>query len=83
MLPSKNLPASALRLGATDAAFVRRVRVFERVWFRDEVSRRLLGEGDIVRSAAGEDRLEVPLSEPTASISRSRSIGSGGVPFTT
>jgi hypothetical protein len=81
ILPSKNLPLRALRLRATDAAFVRRVRVFERVWFRDEVSRRLLGEGDIARAPAGEDRLDVPLSEPTAQHLEIEVDRSGGVPL--
>ena len=81
VLPSKNLPLEALRVRATDAAFVRRVRVFERVWFRDEVSRRLLGEGDIARSGAGEDRLDVPLSEPTAQHLEVEIERSGGVPL--
>ncbi len=64
VLPSSNLRLSALRISASDAAFVRRVRVFERVWFRDEVSRRLLGEGDISRSGTGEEQLNLPSSEP-------------------
>jgi hypothetical protein len=81
VLPSKNLPLKALRVRATDAAFSRQVRVFERVWFRDEVSRRLLGEGDIVRSGAGEDRLDVPLSEPTAQHLEIEIERSGGVPL--
>jgi hypothetical protein len=81
ILPSKNLALRALRVRATDAAFVRRVRVFERVWFRDEVSRRLLGEGDIARSPAGEDRLDVSLSEPTAQHLEIEIDRSGGVPL--
>ena len=81
VLPTKNLPLRAVRVRATDAAFVRRVRVFERVWFRDEVSRRLLGEGDIRRSGAGEDRLEVPLTEPTAQHLEIEIDRAGGVPL--
>lgn len=81
VLPSANLRLSALRVRATDAAFVRRVRVFERVWFRDEVSRRLLGEGDISRSGAGEDQLSLPLSEPAGKHLEIEIDRSGGVPL--
>src|SRR4051812_20902948 len=65
VLPTQNLPLRALRVRGSDAAFVRKVRVFERVWFRDEVSRRLLGEADIARKPGGPDESSVHLSEPT------------------
>jgi hypothetical protein len=81
VLPSKNLPLAALRVHATDAAFVRRVRVFERVVFRDEVRRRLLGEGDIARSATGDDRSSVALSEPSGKHLEIEIDRSGGVPL--
>ena len=63
-LPSANLPLRALRLHATDAAYVRRVQVFERVLFRDEISRRTIGEAEVRRDAAGEERTTIALSEP-------------------
>lgn len=81
VLPSKNLPLGELRVHATDAAFVRRVRVFERVLFRDEVRRRLLGEGDIARSAAGDDRTSVALSQPSGKHLEIEIDRSGGVPL--
>jgi hypothetical protein len=65
-LPHANLPVVEVRVRAEDAAFVRRARVFERVWFRDEVSRRLLGEGEIARTADGRERTSIALSEPTS-----------------
>jgi hypothetical protein len=64
-LPSANLPAVELGLDVADPAFARRVRVFERISFRDESSRRLLGEGNIVRSADGRERTSIAISEPT------------------
>jgi hypothetical protein len=66
VLPIANLPLRALELHATDPAFVRRARVYERVWFRDELSRRLLGEAEIARAASGAERTTITLSEPTS-----------------
>ena len=80
-LPSGNLPLSALRMGATDAAFVRRARIFERVWLRDEVSRRLLGEREIVRSGSGADQTSISLSEPIGKHLELEIERSSGVPL--
>jgi hypothetical protein len=81
VLPTKNLPLRALRVRATDAAFLRRVRVFERVWFRDEVSRRLLGEADIARRPGRPDELTVHLSEPAGQQLEIDVDRTGGVPL--
>jgi hypothetical protein len=58
-LPARNLPLSALRIGAANPVFSRRVRVYERVFFRDGISRRLLGEGAVVRSGVGDGQNRV------------------------
>ena len=81
VLPTKNLPLRALRVRASDAAFVRRVRVFERVWFRDEVSRRLLGEAEIARKPGSPDESSVHLSEPTGRQLEIDIDRAGGVPL--
>jgi hypothetical protein len=65
-LPGPNLPVVEVRLQVSDAAFLRRVRVFEKVWFRDEVTRRLLGEGDIMRTGTGREQLAISVAEPSA-----------------
>jgi len=64
-LAGPNLPVVEVRVEASDPAFSRHVRVFERVWFRDEVSRRLLGEGDIIRTGTGREALAIDVAEPT------------------
>ncbi len=58
-LPAANLAVASLRLTAAQPAYSRAVRVFERVLFRDRVTRRLVGEGVIARSpgAGGTDRV--------------------------
>ncbi|MET0592064.1 MAG: hypothetical protein ABW133_05155, partial [Polyangiaceae bacterium] len=80
-LPHRNLKLTALRLSASDAAFARRVRVFERVWFRDEVSRRLLGEAEIARAPGGGEPSIVPLGEPTGKQLEIDIERPGGVPL--
>jgi hypothetical protein len=81
VLPHRNLRLTALSIGASDAAFARRVRVFERVWFRDEVSRRLLGEAEIVRAPGGGEPSNVPLSEPVGKQIEIDIDRAGGVPL--
>jgi hypothetical protein len=65
-LPSQNLPATGLSLAVAGAAFSRRVRVYEVLVFRDDLTRRLVAEGRIERSASGADLLRVPLSGLTS-----------------
>ncbi|HSC88545.1 MAG TPA: hypothetical protein VLC09_14785 [Polyangiaceae bacterium] len=60
-LPSRNLPLRGLRLHPTAAAFTRWVRVYEKVLFRGELSRRLVSEARIERTATGAEQLLVPL----------------------
>ena len=64
-LPAANLGVSVLRLRISDAAFERRVRVFERVFFRDEVSRRLVGAGTIERAPDGVPDADVAVCDLT------------------
>jgi Protein of unknown function (DUF3999) len=49
-LPAANLDVTGLRFQAQDPAFSRRVRVYERIFFRDEVFRRLVVEGTLTRA---------------------------------
>src|SRR5207249_1300152 len=65
----------------SDAAFARKVRVFERILFRDEVTRRLLGQGDIARSADGHETTSVPITEPTSRHLEIDVQKAGGVPL--
>lgn len=75
-LPAANLGASAVRIEATDPAYHRRVRVYERVLIRDEVDRVLLGEGTILRSRQVQDSIRVrPPSSRLLEIEVERSAG--------
>jgi hypothetical protein len=65
-LPAANLSVAAIRISVDDAAFARRVRVFERIFFRDEVSRRLVGSCWIRRTASGEEAVTVPVGDLSA-----------------
>ncbi len=58
-LPAANLDVTALRFQAQDPAFSRRVRVYERVFFRDEVFRRLVAEGTLTRPPGGSAPLDL------------------------
>ena len=64
-LPSRNLPAQQLRFEVGAKLFSRQVRVYERLQFRDTLSRRLVGSGRIERATTGAEQLEVPLGELT------------------
>ena len=65
-LPARNLALSALRIEASDPIFSREARVYEKVFVRDEISRRLLGEGRLIRSAAGETQDRIVVSDASA-----------------
>jgi hypothetical protein len=80
-LPSANLPVVEIRIHAEDAAYVRSARVFERIWFRDEVSRRLLGQGPITRTADGRVTASVALTQPTSKSLELDIERSNGVPL--
>lgn len=60
-LPAANLGITALRLEVSEPAYWRRVHVFERVFFRDEVCRRLVAEGTISRSPGTEGKNVLPV----------------------
>jgi hypothetical protein len=62
-LPAANLAVTALRLDVEEPAYERRVRVFERIFFRDEVSRRLVGDGTIRRSPDSAARTQVAIGD--------------------
>jgi len=62
-LPAANLAVTVLRFQAADPAFSRRVRVFERVLFRDEVCRRLIAEGVLSRAPGNTAPIDLPVSE--------------------
>ena len=75
-LPAANLAADAVRLEAEDAAYHRRVRVYERVLMRDEVDRVLIGEGSILRSRQVEDSIRIrPPSSRVLEIEVERAAG--------
>ncbi len=61
-LPSPNLAVSSITLAPTDAAFVRPVTVFERILFRDEITRRAVGGATVTRGPSGES-LSISLGE--------------------
>lgn len=65
-LPAANLGIVALRIEAGGAAFSRRVRVAERLFFRGEVLRRQIGEGLLVRSADGSGNDVIPIGDSSA-----------------
>jgi hypothetical protein len=65
-LPAANLAFEALRFEASDPAFARRVRVSERILFRDEVCRCLIAEGVVSRSPAGVSASDLPVSGASA-----------------
>jgi hypothetical protein len=62
-LPGKNLLVSRLRVSASDAAYARDVTVIERVVYRGEVSRRVLGAGTLLRGADGAPRSDLALGD--------------------
>ena len=59
-LPAANLPVSLLRFEAADALFSRPVRVYERVFFRDEVHRRLVAAAMLTRAPGSKDAIDLP-----------------------
>ncbi|HEY3500362.1 MAG TPA: DUF3999 family protein [Polyangiaceae bacterium] len=67
-LPSANLPVVELQLSVAGLAFARDARVYERVLFREQISRRLVGSGRLERSATGTELTTVPLSEISGSV---------------
>ncbi len=62
-LPAANLAVTALRFSIQEPAYERFVRVFERVLFRDQVARRLVGGGTIRRAPDGPAEAEVPVCD--------------------
>lgn len=67
-LPAANAGVTALRVdgGGDGAAYSRRVRVWERIFFRGEVLRRPIGEGIVSRAPDGSGQNEIAICEPTA-----------------
>ncbi|MEP6995772.1 MAG: hypothetical protein ABI968_14715, partial [Acidobacteriota bacterium] len=60
VLPAANLNVTALRFQTQDLAFSRPVRVYERVFFRDEVFRRILAAGTITRAPGSLEAIDLP-----------------------
>jgi hypothetical protein len=63
LLPSANLPATNIEFSVSDLVFQRRIRVFELIWFRNQLSRRLLVEGTIERTVNGQASVSLPVSD--------------------
>ncbi len=63
-LPAANLGVSAVRLSVREPAFERPARVYERIFFRDEVVRRLVGAGLLRRAPGGQGETEIPVCDP-------------------
>ena len=61
-LPAANLGVFALRFQAADPGFSRPVRVYERVFFRDEVHRRPVAAGRLIRTPGSKDPIDLPVS---------------------
>jgi hypothetical protein len=60
-LAAANLGVTTLRFRAQDPAFSRDVRVYERVFFRDEVCRRLIARGTLSRAPGSEGGIDLPV----------------------
>jgi len=65
ILPASNLGVRTLRIEGGAPTYSRRVRVWERVFFRDELLRLLIGEDVISRAPDGTGTQEVSICEPT------------------
>jgi hypothetical protein len=65
-LPFSHLDVESLGAEVGDGAFSRHVRVYETMLFRNELSRRLVGEGSLFRSAAGQAATNVSLGDVTS-----------------
>jgi hypothetical protein len=65
-LPAANLGVTAVRLSVGDPAFERPARIYERIFFRDEVVRRLVGTGVLRRAPGGREETEIAVCDPTA-----------------
>ena len=63
VLPASNLPIVQFRITALDPAYLRHVRVFERVFRRGDVAKRLIGEGWIAHAPGRDDAFVIPLCE--------------------
>lgn len=65
-LPAANLGIVALRVEGNASAYSRNVRVSERVLFRDELVRRPVGEGTIVRAPGGAGNDEIAIGDASS-----------------
>jgi hypothetical protein len=63
-LPAANLGVTAVRVSVADPAFERPARVYERIFFRDEVVRRLVGSGLLRRAPGGPEETEIAVCDP-------------------
>ncbi len=61
--PTPKLPIVELRLASPDLAFSREARVYESLVFRDELSRRVVGAGELTRAPDGTEKTSIALGE--------------------
>jgi hypothetical protein len=64
-LPAANLGVTAVRVSVADPAFERPARVYERIFFRDEVVRRLVGSGVLRRAPGGPEETDIAVCDPS------------------
>ena len=81
ILPGANLGVSSLRIAGAAPAYVRTVKVTERVFFRDEVVRRLVGAGTISRAPDGSVSDEIALCDGSARVLELEIEETGGPVF--
>ena len=62
-LPAANLAIGAMAFSIAEPAFERRVRISERIFFRDEVSGRLVATSVLRRSSHGDETVEIDLCD--------------------
>ncbi|MDQ2869986.1 MAG: DUF3999 domain-containing protein [Acidobacteriota bacterium] len=80
-LPAANLGVASLRISGAAPAYVRAVRVTERVLHRDEVVRRLVGAGTITRAPDGSGSDEIALCDASARLLELEIEETGGPAF--
>jgi len=64
-LPAANLGVTAVRVSMADPAFERPARVYERIFFRDEVVRRLVGSAVLRRAPGGPEETDIAVCDPS------------------
>jgi hypothetical protein len=57
---------SRVRIAPSEAAFSRTARIYERIFFHDELGRRLVGSATLVRAPGQRESLDVPIGDLTS-----------------